>query len=81
MNGLNTQLRLPGVLELGLASIKDPVTGEPEEILLVRPSGFTSPSGLGRSTVCRYTGGFQHGVSGIYAEFAPYGNTDIRNLR
>ncbi len=73
MNGLETQLRVPGVLELGLASIKNPVTGEPEEIQLVKPTGFTSTlSDLGTSTVCRYTGGFQHDVSGKYAEFAPY---------
>ena len=73
MNGLESWVIVPGVLEIGLTTIKNPVTGEAEEVQLVKPTGFTSTeSDLGTSTVCRYTGGFQHDVSGKYAEFAPF---------
>lgn len=73
MNGLESRVRVPGVLEIGLTTIKNPVTGEPEEVKLVKPTGFTSTeSDLGASTVCRYAGGLQHDVSGKYAEFAPF---------
>ena len=73
MNGLDSRVTVPGVLELGLTTMKNPVTGEPEEVRLVKPTGFTSTeSELGASTVCRFTGGFQHEHSGKYAEFAPF---------
>jgi len=73
INGLDSHVNVPGVLELGTTSIKNPVTGEPEEIHLVKPTGFTSQkSEMGASTVYRFTGGFQHDHSGKYAEFAPF---------
>ena len=72
-NGLDSHVNVPGVLELGITSIKNPVTGEPEEIHLVKPTGFTSQTAeMGASTVYRFTGGFQHDHSGKYAEFAPF---------
>jgi len=73
INGLASWVSVPGVLELGLTTIKNPVTGEAEEIKLVKPTGFTSTeSELGASTVYRFTGGFQHDHSGKYAEFVPF---------
>ena len=73
INGLASRVTVPGVLELGLTTIRNPVTGEAEEIKLVKPTGFTSTeSELGASTVYRFTGGFQHDHSGKYAEFAPF---------
>ena len=73
INGLDSRVNVPGVLEIGLTTIKNPVTGEPEELRLVKPTGFTSTeSELGASTVYRFTGGFQHDHSGKYAEFAPF---------
>ena len=73
MNGLDSRVTVPGILELGLTTMKNPVTGEPEDVRLVKPTGFTSTeSELGASTVYRFTGGFQHDHSGKYGEFAPF---------
>ena len=73
MNGLDSRITVPGVLELALTTIKNPVTGQPEEVKLVKPTGFTSNNtDLGATTVYRYTGGFQHEHSGKYGEFAPF---------
>ncbi|PKB78775.1 MAG: hypothetical protein BZY88_16690 [SAR202 cluster bacterium Io17-Chloro-G9] len=71
VDGLNSRVSVPGVLEMGLTPIKNPVTGEPEELTLVKRTGFTSTdTDLGATTVYRYTGGFQHEHSGKYGEFA-----------
>ena len=73
MNGLDSRVNVPGVLEVGLTTIKNPVSGNPEQIRLVKPTGFTSKEAeMGASTVYRFTGGFQHDHSGKYAEFAPF---------
>ena len=73
IDGLNSRVSVPGVLELGLTSIKNPVTGETEELKLVKGTGFTSTdTDLGSTTVYRYTGGFQHEHSGKYGEFAKF---------
>ena len=73
MDGLDSRLSAEGVLEIGLTTMKTPVTGEPEDVQLIKPTGFTSKkSVLGTSTHYRYTGGFQHDHSGKYAEFAPF---------
>ena len=73
MDALDSRLSAGEILEIGLASIKNPVTGEPEEIHLAKPTGFTSTKAeLGASSVYRFTGGFQHDHSGQYAEFAPF---------
>ena len=73
IDGLSSRVRVPDVLELGLASIKNPVTGEPEELKLVKGTGFTSTdTDLGKTTVYRFTGGFSHEHSGKYGEFAPF---------
>ena len=73
INGLDSRVSVPGVMELGLTTIKNPVTGEPEEVKLVKPTGFTSlESDLGASSVYRFTGGFRHDHSGKYGEFANF---------
>ena len=73
ISGLDSWVKVPGILELGLATIKNPVTGATEEVRLVKPTGITSyVSDLGTSTVCRFSGGLQHDHSGKYAEFAPF---------
>ena len=73
IDGLESWVKVSGVLEISLTSIKNPVTGEPEEIHLVKPTGFTSQKAeMGASTVYRFTGGFQHDHSGKYAEFAAF---------
>ena len=49
------------------------MTGEPEEIRLVKPTGFTSKeSESGSSTIYRFNGEFQHDHSGKYGEFATF---------
>ena len=73
LDGLNSRLSVRGVLEMALTTIKNPVTGDPAEVRLVKPTGFTSQEAdMGTSTVYRFTGGFQHDHSGKYAEFAPF---------
>lgn len=73
IDGLNSRVSVPGLLELSLTSIKNPVTGEPEEVNLLKRTGFTSTNTeLGATTVYRYTGGFQHEHSGKYGEFANF---------
>ena len=73
INGLQSHATVPGVLEMALTTVKNPVTGLPEELHLVKPTGFTSTeSDLGASTVYRFSGGFQHDHSGKYADFAPF---------
>ncbi len=76
IDGLSSRVSVPEVLELGLTSIKNPVTGEPEELKLVKATGFTSTdTDLGSTTVYRFTGGFSHEHSGKYGEFAPFDYT------
>ena len=73
INGLESYINVPGVLEIGVTPIKNPVTGNLEELQLMKPTGFTSKvSNLGASTVYRFTGGFQDDHSGKYAEHAPF---------
>jgi len=42
IDGLNSRVDIPGILELSLTSIKNPVTGEPEELTLVKGTGTSS---------------------------------------
>jgi len=73
IDGLNSRVDIPGVLDLGLTSIENPVTGEPEQLTLVKGTGFTSNNTqMGSTTVYSYTGGFQHEHSGNYGEFAEF---------
>ncbi len=73
IDGLSSHVSVPKVLELGLASIRNPVTGKPEELKLLKGTGFTSTdTELGSTTVYRFTGGFCHEHSGKYGEFANF---------
>ena len=73
IDGLSSRVRIPDVLDLGLASINNPVTGDREELKLVKGTGFTSTdTDLGTTTVYRFTGGFSHEHSGKYGEFANF---------
>ena len=73
MDGLKTRITVPGVMEMALTTVKDPVTGRPKETRLVKPTGFTSrDTDLGATTVYRFSGGFQHDYSGKYGEYARY---------
>ena len=62
-----------GVLEIRLTTMKNPVTEEPEDVQLIKSTGFSSKNSvLGTSTHYRYTGGPLHDHSGKYAESAPF---------
>ena len=62
------------ILELAMSRVKNPVTGDDEELYLVKPTGFTSTrSELGMSTVFRVDcAGWKWDYSGRYGEFAEY---------
>ena len=44
VDGLRSWVNVPGTLDLGLAPMKNPVTGEDEPATLLKPKGFTSQS-------------------------------------
>lgn len=73
IDGLSSRVSVPEVLELALAVIKNPVTGETEELKLLKGTGFTSTdTDLCSTAVYRFTGGFSHEHSGKYGEFANF---------
>jgi len=73
IDGLSSTVSAPGALEVSLTTIKNPVTGVPEELTLVKPTGFTAKeSQLGASEVYRSTGGLKHDHSGKYGEFSAF---------
>jgi hypothetical protein len=58
---------------MSLTTIKNPVTSVPEELTLLKPTGFTSKEvQLGASEVYRSTGGINHDHSGKYGEFSAF---------
>ena len=62
------------LFELGLTRIRNPVTGEEEEIYLDKPTGFTWQRGeLGMSTVAQFAiPGLAFDHTGQYAEYAEF---------
>jgi hypothetical protein len=76
LDGINSRVRMgDGTLcEIELSRIKNPVTGDEEEIYLDKPTGFTSTrSELGMSTIFRFdTPGLSFDAGGKYAEYAEY---------
>ena len=73
VDGLSSKVSAPGALEMSLTTIKNPVTGVPEELTLLKPTGFTSKEvQLGASEVYRSTGGINHDHSGKYGEFSAF---------
>ena len=73
VDGLSSKVSAPGALEMSLTTIKNPVTGETEELTLLKPTGFTSKEvQLGASEVYQRTGGFTHDHSGKYGEFSAF---------
>lgn len=74
LDGIRSGLRIPGVLDLQLAPMKNPVTGEDELATLTKPTGFTSNIQELCSTD-RFTfevGGRSYDYSGKYGEFCPF---------
>ena len=76
LNGIRSTVRVDSgkVYELALSRIKNPVTGDEEELYLDKPTGFTAKrSELGMSTVARFKApGLEYDNSGQYAEFSKF---------
>jgi hypothetical protein len=62
------------IYDLALSRIKNPVTGDEEELYLDKPTGFTAKrSELGMSRVARFRiPGLEFDNSGQYAEFSKF---------
>ena len=74
LNGVRSRVRIPGLFELELTPVKNPVTGEEEPATLLKPKGFTSKqSELCTTTVERLTSDvLSFDCSGKYGEFCPF---------
>ncbi len=74
LDGLKSSARAVSVVEYKLGPILNPVTQEPEELYLDKPTGFTSKRlTLGASHVFRVTSpGMNYDHSGKYAEFSKF---------
>ena len=75
--GIDTRARIGGgeIFEVVQSRVKNPVTGEEEELYLDKPTGFTSTrSELGMAEVARFVteGLVLEGMSGKYAEYAEF---------
>src|SRR5438309_3541669 len=79
LNGIRSTIRVDAgkVYHLALSRIKNPVTGDEEELYLDKPTGFTAKrSELGMSTVSRFKApGLEYDNSGQYAEFSTFSYT------
>jgi hypothetical protein len=74
--GLKSKARAVGLVEMELGPILNPVTGEPEEIYVDKPTGFTSKRlTLGASRVFRVTSDLSYDHSGKYAEHSTFDYT------
>jgi hypothetical protein len=78
--GINTKAKIDGgkIFEVEQSRVKNPVTGEEEELHLEKPKGFTSiRSELGMAAVARFATEelVLEGMSGKYAEFAEFAYT------
>ena len=74
LDGIRSRVTIPGLYELGLTPMTNPVTGDIELATLLKPTGFTSQrQELCTTTVGRFsTEGLSFDHSGRYAEFAPF---------
>jgi len=76
LNGINSRVRMGDgeLFDLELSRIKNPVTGEEEELYLDKPTGFTSTrSELGSSIVDRFRlNGLSWNNSDRYAEYCEF---------
>jgi hypothetical protein len=71
--GLDSKVRIGDALMMELGPILNPVSGEPEEIYLDNPTGFTSKRlTLGASRVMRVHSDLTYDHSGKYGEFSKF---------
>ncbi len=74
LDGIRSKIAIPGIYELELTPMINPVTGEVELATLNKPTGFTSQSSeLCSTTVERLTTeGLSYDLAGNYGEYAPF---------
>ncbi|MBI3798287.1 MAG: DUF1326 domain-containing protein [Deltaproteobacteria bacterium] len=74
MEGIRSRVTIPETLELALAPMINPVTGEEEPATLLKPKGFTSQlQELCATAVLRFSKeGLSYDHSGKYGEFSPF---------
>jgi hypothetical protein len=76
LSGIDSRVSIDGgrILELAMSRVKNPVTGDEEELHLLKPTGFTSTkTELGMSTVFKLDcAGWNWDYTGRYGEFAEY---------
>jgi hypothetical protein len=76
LDGIRSEVRVGGgdIYDLALGRIRNPVSGEEEELYLDKPTGFTSlRSELGTSTRATFAAeGLSFDNSGKYAEYAEF---------
>jgi hypothetical protein len=74
--GIDTKAKIAGgeIFELAQSRVKNPVTGDEEQLYLDKPTGFTSTrSELGMSQVATFAcDGLVFDMSGKYAEYAEF---------
>ena len=74
LDGIRSRVAIPGMYEMELTPMTNPVTGESELATLLKVTGFTSQrQELCTTTVERFSiDGLFYDWSGQYAEFAPF---------
>ena len=74
LDGINSKVTIPGIYDLQLAPMTNPVTGEVELATLMKPTGFTSQqSELCATSMHRFSvPGLSYEYPGRHGEFAPY---------
>jgi hypothetical protein len=76
LNGIDSRVMIDGgdLYELEISRMKNPVTGDEEEIYIDKPTGFTSTRAeLGMSTKARFScNGLSFDTSGKYAEHSSF---------
>lgn len=76
LDDLNSKVRIGELLEMELGPILNPVTKEPEELYLDKPTGFTSKRlTLGASRVFRVNSDLRYDHSGKYGEYSKFDYT------
>jgi hypothetical protein len=73
LDGLNSKVRVGDALSLELGPILNPVTGEPEEIYVEKPTGFTSKRlTMGATRALRLHSEINYDHTGKYGEFSKF---------
>ncbi len=74
LDGLNSKVEIGRILRLELDKIRNPVTGKPEELRLIKPTGFTSKwADLGRTAKFYVSAPeLSFDYSGQYAEYSEF---------